>query len=497
MTVYNINLGIGWASSGVEYAQAYRLQLFRKLHVPTKFVFLDFIENNNIQSLTSNLGFKDSEIIWLYQYFTNIKISPSTIKAEDVIKVEEISKVIDEENIKKVFFDQNKNYLKIYLSKSGFVERVEHIYKGNLIKRDYYSYTHILSEYFAPENKRAKCYMREFYNENGDVAFKEYVSKNDSMFIFDDLMLYSKHELIKYFLKSLKLSDKDILLLDRSKDFGQVILENRAKSKVGVVVHAEHYNTNLTTEENILWNNYYEYVFNNAKEVDFFITATQLQNDILSSQFKKYYEYSPKIYTIPVGNLEQLKYSTNRVKSSIVTASRLAKEKHVDWLVKAIIKAKSKVSDLTFDVYGEGSQRNELIQIIENNKANDFIRLRGHVNLNDIYSKYELFLSGSTSEGFGLTLMESLGSGLGIVGFNVNYGNPNFIKDKKNGILLPIDINKDNENIIVDRLANGIISYFNMDMKSVQNESYRIARSYLQKQIAKQWKRLLNEVKYD
>ena len=26
MVVYNINLGIGWASSGVEYAQAYRAE---------------------------------------------------------------------------------------------------------------------------------------------------------------------------------------------------------------------------------------------------------------------------------------------------------------------------------------------------------------------------------------------------------------------------------------------------------------------------------------
>ncbi|MBT8908999.1 hypothetical protein BTI62_04170 [Lactobacillus delbrueckii subsp. bulgaricus] len=31
MTVYSINKGIGWASSGVEYAQAYRGQVFRKL----------------------------------------------------------------------------------------------------------------------------------------------------------------------------------------------------------------------------------------------------------------------------------------------------------------------------------------------------------------------------------------------------------------------------------------------------------------------------------
>lgn len=28
MTIYNINLGIGWASSGVEYAQAYRAGIF-------------------------------------------------------------------------------------------------------------------------------------------------------------------------------------------------------------------------------------------------------------------------------------------------------------------------------------------------------------------------------------------------------------------------------------------------------------------------------------
>ena len=31
MTVYNINLGIGWASSGVEYAQAYRAKIFQEM----------------------------------------------------------------------------------------------------------------------------------------------------------------------------------------------------------------------------------------------------------------------------------------------------------------------------------------------------------------------------------------------------------------------------------------------------------------------------------
>ena len=43
---------------------------------------------------------------------------------------------------------------------------------------------------------------------------------------------------------------------------------------------------NSTDDTHILWNNYYEYQFENAKYIDFFITATDLQNKILNEQFK-------------------------------------------------------------------------------------------------------------------------------------------------------------------------------------------------------------------
>ncbi|MDN8759943.1 accessory Sec system glycosyltransferase GtfA, partial [Staphylococcus aureus] len=68
MTIYNINFGIGWASSGVEYAQAYRAKLLRAVNQPAKFIFLDFISAENIQTLTANIGFEDDDVIWLYQY---------------------------------------------------------------------------------------------------------------------------------------------------------------------------------------------------------------------------------------------------------------------------------------------------------------------------------------------------------------------------------------------------------------------------------------------
>ena len=74
MTIYNINLGIGWASSGVEYAQAYRAQLFRQIEQLAKFIFTDMILADNIQHLTENIGFHDDEIIWLYNAFTELRL---------------------------------------------------------------------------------------------------------------------------------------------------------------------------------------------------------------------------------------------------------------------------------------------------------------------------------------------------------------------------------------------------------------------------------------
>ena len=58
MTIYNLNFGIGWASSGVEYAQLYRRNILHDLNEDFKFIFLDFINKENIQTLTSNLGIR-------------------------------------------------------------------------------------------------------------------------------------------------------------------------------------------------------------------------------------------------------------------------------------------------------------------------------------------------------------------------------------------------------------------------------------------------------
>ncbi|KIR10291.1 glycosyl transferase family 4, partial [Staphylococcus gallinarum] len=127
-------------------------------------------------------------------------------------------------------------------------------------------------------------------------------------------------------------------------DVGQAIIQNAGDSKIGVVVHAEHFSVHATDDDHVLWNNYYEYQFSQHDAIDFYITATDLQNEILTAQFEHYLGVKPRVVTIPVGSVHELKYPDKKRRPySMISASRLASEKHIDWLVRAAIIAKQSV----------------------------------------------------------------------------------------------------------------------------------------------------------
>ncbi|MFV4971564.1 accessory Sec system glycosyltransferase GtfA [Lactobacillus delbrueckii subsp. allosunkii] len=494
MTIYSINKGIGWASSGVEYAQAYRGQVFRKLGVKAKFIFTDWIGYENIAHLTRNLGFEDKEIIWLYTFFTDFEIRVGGFTLGDLEKV--MPPIIKCKHLGKAvrYIFANDFWATAYLKdlKSDIVDRVEYVSGVNLVRKDYYSYGRYCSEFYAPENNRAKLYQRRFYNEGGTTAYDEIIDGDQEVFKFKDKILYSKHELLIKMLQELNFSKEDIILIDRAGGQGQEIIENRGKAQVGTVIHAEHFSEAETNDTTILWNNYYEYTFEHDDQIDFYVTATDLQKKLMEEQFLKYKGKKPKIYVIPVGSLKELKKPdfASRRPFSLVTASRLASEKHLDWTIRAVAKAKKALPKLSLDIYGEGSERAMLEDLIKEVGAEDYVHLKGHQQMDDIYQHYQAYLTCSTSEGFGLTLMEAVGSGLAMVGFDVRYGNQTFIADKGNGLLLPYD-RLATVSEYVNEMSQAIVKLFSSDLASMSEKSYAIADKYNDKQVAQLWKRVI------
>ena len=312
MTVYNINLGIGWASSGVEYAQAYRSTVFNNLGIDAKFVFTDFISQDNICDLTRNLGFKDDQIVWLYTFFTDQKIAPTTYTLADLQQDfnGELSRIDRQGNVARLFYDDQDVFLTAYFKSADddIVKYVEYVSRGNLIRKDFFSYTKSFTEYYTPREGKAHLYQRRYFNEDGSVAYDEIIDGNTSIYRLEDSICYSKEALVELLMKRLQLQSNDVVILDRSTGVGQAVFKTVKPAKLGVVVHAEHFSANAVTDHTILWNNYYDYQFTNADKVDFFITATDKQKEVLAQQFEIYTKHRPYIVTIPVGSLDSLHY---------------------------------------------------------------------------------------------------------------------------------------------------------------------------------------------
>ena len=150
------------------------------------------------------------------------------------------------------------------------------------------------------------------------------------------------------------------------------------------------------------------------------------------------------------------------------------------------------MEDLTFDIYGKGGEEKSLKELIERLGCGEYVHLKGQQNLEEVYKNYEAYVSASTSEGFGLTLMEAVGSGLPIIGFNVRYGNPTFIDNARNGYLIQVDDMTEKKERI-RKLTDRIIKLFTKaDLEKFHQHSYKKAENYLTAEVEKKWNLLLH-----
>ena len=491
--IYSFHHFYEWLRGGVESGMAYRAKIFRNLGLEAKFVFATTFPNDNIQHETERLGFYDSEVMWLYGFFTDCKISPVTYTRERLEASFGERKFTYSRNgttAHYVFLEKNCYYI-VYMTDdtNDYVHRVCLISNGCLIRQDYYTYCRIYSEYYIPVDGQAQLYLRRFFNEDGTTAYEEMVNGNDAMYKFSDRILFSREELVGYMMSCLKLTEKDVVLIDGEPgmiDRSAFIL-NASPAKVGFIVHSNHYVA--YDESHMLWYGIYEYAFSHPEKMDFYVTNTEAQSSLLREQFKKYKGIEPTIVAIPVSGVDKLYFPGKaRRKHSLVTAGRLMLGKRTDWLVEAVVIAKKEIPDLSLDIYGEGIEESKIRERIDELKCTDYVKLCGFQKLDKVYQKYEAYISASCGETFGVTFLEALGSGLPVIGFDKPYGAQIFIDDGKNGYKLTCET--------VEELANAIVRLFvEADFEAFRQHSYKKAKEYSIEEVEKRWKEILQKIR--
>ena len=489
MTIYTFNLLVGYEPNGVDVAQASRAKILRGLGVTAKFVFTTWPTPEKLAYYLS-LGHRDEELLFAHLTFTDQKTSVPQKTVGDLqmefqlTRLDTIEKT--EGAIRYQFADKNELTFHLDPYHSDCVRYVDYLLAGNMIKREYYGACKLATEYF----QYGRILRRTYHNQDGSIAFEELRLGESWLYKLGPEVLTNHTEVMRRFLLQLSLKEEDLILLDRASrmDFARPLLEKDAPSKLAMVFHSEH------EFENGHLNYEYYYVFKYAKRFDYFITATDLQKEVLEQTLAKQGCKGIPIYSIPVGHLETLTEPQGyRQPYSVITASRLDPRKRIDLVIRVVAQAKKRLPALQFDIYGKGGEADRLQHLIQELAAQDYIHLRGHADLKQIYPCYQVYLTTSQWETFGLTLMEAAGAGLALLGFDARYGNPTFIKEGENGYLVPYSEIMPEEQLVKE-LAEKLVQLFESDLAPFHQASYDLASCYLTSKVLEVWRETLMEM---
>ena len=146
--------------------------------------------------------------------------------------------------------------------------------------------------------------------------------------------------------------------------------------------------------------------------------------------FKEKYKLDKNIYIIPTGmpierfykentnaqEVDNLKKKLNINKDDFVLlfVGRLGKEKSVDFLIDAHKSLIKSIPNVKLIIVGDGPEKDEFIDMVKKNNLESCVKFTGMVPWDKIPNYYQianLFVTASTTETQGLTLIEAMASG--------------------------------------------------------------------------------------
>lgn len=170
-------------------------------------------------------------------------------------------------------------------------------------------------------------------------------------------------------------------------------------------------------------------------------------SDKVKDDLKKFYP-EKMIHVIPMGiDTEELRnIEPSNIKSDLVFAGRLIKEKNVDLLIHSIDKVRRKHPETKCLIIGNGPEQENLVKLAEKLDLNNNIEFmdffQDHDDLISVIKSSKVFVLPSTREGFGIVVLEANACGKPVV----------VVNNKMNAACR-----------LVDDGVNGFISNFNVE----------------------------------
>lgn len=226
------------------------------------------------------------------------------------------------------------------------------------------------------------------------------------------------------------------------------------------------------------------------------VSATEKQTLDVSKRFNP----QSKLFTIPVGVVPNEVFSEKRIDMkerrvhSVLVTARVAPEKRIDHIIRAIGIARQTVPDITLDFYGyvdhrddDSAQKAINAAIKEYHMEEAVHQFEYANNVGELQKDFQVYALASIMEGFNLSLMEAISHGMVGVTYDVNYGPNELIVDGENGFVVPYEG--------IQEMADRLVELFTQEdkLQKMSTQSYELARRYSEENVWKAWQALIDD----
>lgn len=242
----------------------------------------------------------------------------------------------------------------------------------------------------------------------------------------------------------------------------------------------EHFNSATTKFGNLTW--YGRKLATKYADKIVVLTEKDKQNNI--KLFKTEEAKIEQIYN-PI-QVVKLVESYNIESKKIVSSGRICFQKGYDMLVEVAEKVFKKYPDWEWHIYGEGTDRKKIEDLIEKKGLKNNLKLMGRTNkMNQLYKEYAMFVMTSRWEGFAMVNIEAHFAKLPIVSFNCNCGPDEIIQDGVNGYIVDC--------FDIDKMANSICKLIeNPDLRKRFSDNTMLDKEKLKMEnVIKKWEKII------
>lgn len=159
---------------------------------------------------------------------------------------------------------------------------------------------------------------------------------------------------------------------------------------------------------------------------------------VLTEEDRQYWGELPNIRVIPNANTFETKEAASLENPRAIAVGRLEEQKGFEDMIRAWQHVYSHYPEWKLSIFGQGSLRQKLLDLIESLSLKNVVSLENPVS--DIKNKYldsSILLMTSRYEGLPMSLLEAQCCGLPMVSYTCKCGPRDIIRDGKNGYLIP------------------------------------------------------------